>query len=324
MPTPKISVIMSAYNSAQYIGESISSVLNQTFRDFELIIVNDYSTDNTLEVIKTYSVQDYRIVVINNDSNLQQAISRNKAAKIARGEYIAILDSDDISLPHRLEVQYDYSRKHPDIVLIGCGAEIINDSGSVIGRKHPSSDLNKLKFELTTTNPIVHSGVFYKKTTVDSLGGYNNNYLHSEDYKLYSDLINKDHKITNLPNILIKYRHSSSAISRTKSTRKVQLDHAFAISFENITKYIQLPKESAQTFINTVQKINLNLSSVLSSIKIYKKLTAAFVSKEKLNLDQTKDFWNIYNQEKKKLLKEYLKQKFPIIINAIKSIAKTA
>src|SRR3989344_9200868 len=108
---PKISVIMSAYNVEKYIAESIESILNQTFRDFELIIINDASTDKTLDIIKGFMKKDKRLKLINNKKNLYATISRNKALRIAKGVYIAIQDSDDISLPNRLEVQKNYLDK---------------------------------------------------------------------------------------------------------------------------------------------------------------------------------------------------------------------
>ena len=309
---------MSAYNSAKYIGESILSVLNQTLKDWELIVVNDCSTDNTGQIVKSYSYKDNRIKLIDNETNLQPAISRNKALTEAKGEYIAVLDSDDVCMPDRLELQSAYLDKNPEVSLVGCAAEIINDKGEITGRKKPVISFDRLKFELIAKNSIVHSGVLYRKSIMDKVGGYDNNYLHSEDYKLYSDLI-KTSKITNLPNFLIKYRHVPGAISIATPTRKIQWDHALAIGFENISNYIQLPKDKAHELINTLNNKGLGVKSILSSIKTYGNLTRAYVAKEGLDTNQAQQIWNSYNSNKKLLLTRYVKSKIPWVIKAIKS-----
>ena len=308
---------MTAYNSARYIDESISSILNQTFKDWEFVAVNDCSTDNTAQIIKSYSYKDSRVKLINNEINLQPALSRNKALAETRGEYIAILDSDDIAFPKRLELQSIFLNDNPEISLVGCAAEIINDKGEITGRKKTITNFDQLKFKLIAKNPIIHSGVMYRKSALDKVGGYNNNYLHSEDYKLYSDLI-KTSKITNLPDFLIKYRHSPEAISVMAPTRKMQLDHALAIGFENISNYIQLPENKARELINTLNNQSSSIKSILGSIKTYGNLTRAYVAKEDLDTNQARQIWNIYNSDKKLLLARYIKSKFPWLIKTIK------
>lgn len=317
MPNPKISVIMSAYNSAKYIDGAILSVLNQTLKDWELIIVNDCSTDNTLEIIKLYSEKEPRIQVINNELNLQPALSRNRALETAKGDYIAILDSDDIALPKRLEIQSAFLDNNSEFSLVGCAAEIINDNGKITGTKKPSTHFNILKFKLATRNPIVHSGVMCRKSAFDKVSGYNNGYLHSEDYKLYTDLA-KTSKITTLPDTLIQYRYTPGAISVSTDSRKIQWDHALLIGFENISNYIQLPEDKAHELINTLNNVNLSAKSILSSIKTYGNLTKAYIIKEDLDTNQARQIWNIYNSDKKLLLVRYLKSKFPKLVRMFK------
>ncbi len=300
---------MPAYNSERYITESVLSVLGQTLRDLELIIVNDASTDKTAEIIDEYARLDSRVKAIHNKTNLQPAISRNKALAEAKGEYIAVLDSDDICLPDRLKVQSIFLDKNPEISLVGCGAQIINSKGEVTGRKQPTSTMYKLKFELLTKNPIIHSSVMYRKSAMNEVGGYDKNYLHSEDYKLYSVLIKKQ-GVTNLQDILIKYRHVPTAISIAAPTRKIQLEHAFKISYENIQNYLALSENSARIFVDTLYRRELRPGSILRTIKTYKELLAAYISKEKLNKEQATELKNFYRTEIKKTVKSYFKQKF--------------
>ena len=115
MKFPKISVIMAVYNSEKFLNESINSILNQTFKDFEFIIINDCSTDNSLKIIKEFIKKDNRIKLINNERNLGAAGTRNEGLKIAKGKYIAILDSDDISYTQRFVIQYNYLEDNPHI-----------------------------------------------------------------------------------------------------------------------------------------------------------------------------------------------------------------
>src|SRR3989344_730686 len=105
---PKISVIMPAYNASRFIGEAVESVLNQTFKDFELIIIDDCSSDDTPEIIKKYMAQDQRIVYRRNEKHIDQLMGRNMAFGYARGDYVAMLDADDVAFPRRLEMQYDF------------------------------------------------------------------------------------------------------------------------------------------------------------------------------------------------------------------------
>src|SRR3989344_5781814 len=121
----KISVLMPAYNARKYIGEAIESILNQTFKDFEFIIINDCSTDKTKKIIEEYANKDARIKLINNATNLGLTKSLNIGLKEARGEYVARLDADDVALPERLEKQYEFMEKNKETTLVGAWAEII-------------------------------------------------------------------------------------------------------------------------------------------------------------------------------------------------------
>lgn len=313
-----ISVIMTVYNSTAYLPEAIVSLLGQTFTDFELIIVNDGSTDNSLGIIEKFVSQDSRIRLINNEINLKPALARNQALAIARGEYIAVLDSDDIALPHRLALQKKYLDTHPETVLVGCAAEIIDTAGKILGYRKPAIDYLRLKFELMLKNPIIHSGVMFRKAAPLELGGYNNRYLHSEDYKLYSELV-KTSQITNLPDILIKYRYSPAAISIMADSRQIQLEHALEISYENINRYLNLSKEQARLFIDTIQKRNLAPTAIFAALRIYKNLIKAFSLQEKLDANQGDKLWDIYRADKKLILSNYFKNRFPKLAKIYKN-----
>ena len=183
MDKPKISVIMAAYNAVNYIEKSIISILEQTFKEWELIIINDCSTDHTPEIVEKYIRLDPRIILLGNEVNINQALSRNRGISKARGKYIAIQDDDDIAFPDRLKIQYDFLENNPAVALVASAAEIINEDEKIIGYKRSPENLDELRFRIILKNPFVHSSVMYRKELMEKVGGYNNKYFNAEDYK---------------------------------------------------------------------------------------------------------------------------------------------
>lgn len=198
---PKISVIMSVYNGERYLREAIESILNQTFTDFEFIIVNDGSTDSSLEIIQSYD--DERIKIINNEKNIGLTKSLNKALKVARGEYIARQDADDISLPNRFEEQIKYLERHPEVALLGTNIYKIDENGKIIG-KYIVLAKPSIK-DLFNGNQFNHGSVMFKKEVIDELGGYNELFKYAQDYELWLRIA-KHYNIRNVTQILYKLR----------------------------------------------------------------------------------------------------------------------
>jgi len=157
-----VSVIMGVYNSEKYITKSIESIINQNFESLELIIINDGSTDDSVKIINSYKKCDKRIVFISNKKNEGPAIARNKGLKVARGKYIAILDSDDIALSNRLKIQKEFLDRKPEIFLVGSAAIIINDSGKIIKSSNPIVGANNVKKELKKKNCIYHPSIMFR------------------------------------------------------------------------------------------------------------------------------------------------------------------
>ena len=132
MKTPKVTVLMSVYNGKKYLHESVGSILNQTFKDFEFVIINDGSTDGTEKILEEYSRIDKRIVLIHNKENLGLTKSLNKGIKVARGEYIARMDMDDISASDRLKKEVEFLDHHQDYAVIGTFVKIMNKDSNLI------------------------------------------------------------------------------------------------------------------------------------------------------------------------------------------------
>jgi glycosyltransferase involved in cell wall biosynthesis len=202
-PTPAITVLMPAYNAAPHIAEAINSILHQTFVDFELLIVNDGSTDGTEGIVRSY--EDSRIVLINR-ANGGVAAALNTGLKVARGIYIARFDADDVCYPNRLTDQYNFMQAHPQYHIVGSGADYMDHSGNMIFTNIPF-DLTKKRSHaaLLRTCPFIHSSVIYRRKSILEFGGYNENAHTFEDHLLWLQVFKK-YRGFNLPQSLMKVR----------------------------------------------------------------------------------------------------------------------
>lgn len=224
---PKVSVIMPAYNAEKYIGEAIESILAQTYRDFELIIVNDGSTDRTEEIILNYS--DSRIVYLKNETNLKISDTLNRGIDIAQGEYIARMDSDDISLPERFERQVAYMDQNPKCVVCGTAA-ILFGEGMEEQMAVPSDDPRYVKGQMIFHCPIIHPSVFIRKSTLQQNQiHYDNEFNGSEDFELWWRLARYG-EVTSLREKLIRYRIHPNQITRVKDYKKNYVHQKFLIN----------------------------------------------------------------------------------------------
>jgi len=216
MRKPKITVFMAAYNQAPYIQQSITSILNQSFSDFELIIINDGSTDHTPAVVE--KIKDHRITLIHNDGNRGLVYTRNRLLEFAKGDYIAILDADDIAYPDRLALQYNYLLANQEVALCGGHANIINEQGQKTGERLIVPTNNTVDLFMLFGNPFVNSTTMFKTSVFHALRGYQN-YTISEDFDLFVRISEK-YKVANLDETLVDYRiHSNNTSTLNLSTR---------------------------------------------------------------------------------------------------------
>ncbi len=208
---PKISVIMPVYNGEKFLKEAIESILNQTFTDFEFIIINDGSKDNSLNIIKEYAEKDNRIKIID-QKNVGIIKALNNAIKIAKGKYIARMDADDISLAERFEKQINILEKE-NAVLCGTFAIAINESGQEIKKmNYIKKSWQENKLYLIRGNPFIHPSVMFEKEKIINAGMYKN-YKNIEDYELWTRIVPK-YKSINLQEYLFKYRVHDNQITK--------------------------------------------------------------------------------------------------------------
>lgn len=223
MQNPLISVLMPVYNAEKYLEESVQSVLNQTFKDFEFIMINDGSKDSSLKILKKYRKKDKRIIIIDNKKNLGLHISLNKGLNIARGKYIARMDADDVSLPKRFEIEFNHIEKNKDIFLVGGSAIVIDEGGEKMGSLLKGDNPYRIKKKIMKSNPFVHPSIMFRNTGEFF---YRDKFVCSEDYDLYLRMLSKGRKLENIKDFLIKYRISKDSFVSTKPHQRFYFDKA--------------------------------------------------------------------------------------------------
>lgn len=219
--SPSISVLLSVYNSEKYVAIAIESILNQTFADFELIIVDDRSTDSSWEIVQKYAKQDKRIVALRNDVNLGGCRTLIKGLEYCTGKYYARLDNDDWSYPDRLEKQFSFLEAHPDVGIVGGTMEIINESGQVTGKRKYNLFDSEIRKNIFRYSPFSHPLVMIRKSILDKVGGYNPEYAPADDYEMYFR-IGKESKFANLEDVILQYRMTPGSITFNR-TKKMEL-----------------------------------------------------------------------------------------------------
>lgn len=221
MTRPLVTVLLPVHNGEHYLAEAVESVLSQTFKNYELLVVNDASTDASRDILARY--QDSRIRIIDNHRVCGIAESLNKGLRAARGTYAARMDADDVSLPERLQAQVAYFRDNPHVDLLGTWAEAIDVKGNRLRLLRPPFRQAELNWHMLFGNPIVHSSVMFSTKRILDWGGYRCEAA-AEDYDLWSRVL-RHGSLAVLPAILVKWREHSEGFN----TRHFQQRTASAI-----------------------------------------------------------------------------------------------
>jgi glycosyltransferase involved in cell wall biosynthesis len=216
--TPLVSVVMPAYNAEKYISEAIESILNQTFKDFEFIIINDGSTDSTPNIIDKYARLDKRIIVLNNEKNLNIAESRNRGVEIAKGKYIATMDSDDRALPDRLKNQLEFLESNKDVAISIGNINIMDGKGVFqYTRKYPVTNKD-IRSKVYRFNPFPNPTIMCRREVYEKNGKYNNAYVPIDDFDFWLRA-GTQFKFGNCGKIVLNYR----VVEGSASHRKLRL-----------------------------------------------------------------------------------------------------
>ncbi|MFQ5454935.1 MAG: glycosyltransferase family 2 protein [Nitrospirota bacterium] len=232
--SPMVSLIMGVYNGDKYLKESIGSILNQSFRDFEFIIINDGSTDKTGEILEGYN--DERLTIIKQEENKGLTFSLNIAIDYMRGRYIARMDADDISLPERLEKQVQFLEDYSEYGLVGVTDEVIDKNGKTIGIEPRLLEDKEIKKGLILGNQFCHGSVMFRREIIEKIGKYDYSLRYSQDYEFWLR-VSRIYKIANLPDILYRRRETQGNI--TSLFGKKQRDYANMIRDFNLKEIIR-------------------------------------------------------------------------------------
>lgn len=272
---------MPVLNGEKYLKEAIESILHQTFSDFEFIIINDGSTDSTEAIIKSFS--DPRIVYIKNEANLGLSKSFNIGIAAARGEYIARMDADDMSISERFEKQLSYLEVHPDISVLGTAVILMNERGLSLKKASKYTSHVEIKWQSLFSTPLFHPTVMARAKILKD-NRYDESFYNSEDYELWSRLLfTTSTRFANLTEPLLYYR-----VFPTSFTQKLK-DEKRIVSAENsirnIERYITLNEPEKEVLIELRQEKPLTASDLKMVWNLYMRAVGAFCRTEQPRLN---------------------------------------
>lgn len=284
--TPKVTVLLPVYNGGDYLKRAIASILGQSYKDFELLIINDASADLSEEAILSFV--DPRLRYVKNESNLNLLASLNKGLGLARGEFVARMDQDDISLPLRLEKQVAFLDNNPSVGVVGTAFQLIGQNGEKGQTVFPPTDHFALRWILCFANPLAHPSVMFRKDIITKVGGYTSSDLvsrgtyPSEDYDLWRRTA-KATRLANLPAMLVYLRKHQT--NYTSLHFRQHLEDACNISRIAIVDILR-----EEVPISTVEamwyKNYRQVDEVLGVFELIKKLCISYCKDSSLTLEQ--------------------------------------
>ncbi|MDI6758764.1 MAG: glycosyltransferase [Candidatus Omnitrophota bacterium] len=284
-----ISVLMTVYNGRQYLAQAVDSVLAQSYSDFEFLIVDDASADESLKIIKAY--QDPRIRIIENSFNQGQTVSLNIGLSKAQGEYIARIDADDIAFPHWLKSQVDFLKNNGKIDVLSVGLLTFDTKG--LGKAYFSPSCREdILLKAIIKSPINHGGVLMKKNAILNVGGYNSNYKIAADYGVWVSLLRQNALIKSNPDIVMAIRrHNESESEKNKLTLALMEIAEISRQHGQFLTGMDLTKEDGLLMCRAhYDEAGLNREDFLKAIEIHKNVYACL--RQDLNLNKARvKFW---------------------------------
>ena len=247
---PLVSVLMPCYNAEAFLVEALDSVLNQTYRNLEVVLLDDGSKDQTKHIILEYAKRDPRIKPVFNESNLGLIRTLNKGLDFSSGDYIARMDADDVSLPDRIETLVNVLEADKSLDLASAGCYSLSESGRKMARVYPKACTPKgLKFVCFFSTPVLHPCVLFRKSLMID-DRFDEEYLHSEDYEIFSRLLLKGKRFVNIDEPLYMLRKNFQSVSH--KFESIQISTHNRISFRNIHDYF------ARQYDYFVQRVMIN------------------------------------------------------------------
>ena len=264
------SVVLPVYNAEKYLDEAVQSVLNQTFRDFEVIIIDDASKDSSWPIIQKYAASDSRIRAYKNEKNLKLSLTLNKGIGLASGKYIIRVDADDISLPDRFQKQIDYMEQNLQVGVSGGAMKMINGEGEPIGERKYSLTDKDLRKRIFMFSPFSHPTLIIRKAILEKSGLFDHSFNPAEDYELYFRL-GLYSKFGNLPDYIIKYRVLSNSMTGSR-LKDMELK-----TIEVRKKYYKEYKAGVlDKLYNNLHRLSVGLIPSTFKINLFTKLRSLF------------------------------------------------
>lgn len=273
MTIPKVSILMSVYNNVLYLEKAVQSILNQTFSDFELMIVDDGSTDKSATIIQNQT--DGRIRFFQNEENIGLAKSLNRLLESAQGDYIARMDADDISLPHRLETQVKFLDQHPTVGVLGSRMQVISASDEQLFNYDVPLAHSLIVWNLFFGWTFAHPTVMMRTPLLRELEGYNTDIIAAQDVELWSRLVGRT-QFANLPEKLMQYRTHELATSIQKieqqrqvlreTTRKLLVQLGLAADDTVIDLYLKLRNSKNKFATSEIELLEVQMKNLLHAL----------------------------------------------------------
>ncbi|PKV62785.1 glycosyltransferase family 2 protein [Pontibacter ramchanderi] len=275
---PLVTVLMPVYNSEKYLATAINSILNQTLHDFEFLIIDDGSTDKSIEIVKQYD--DSRIRFYENTDNLGITNTLNRGIELASTQYIARMDADDISYPERLKLQFEYLKENPACALVSSHVEVISENSLLVHEERYNAKY--FYYNLIFFSGICHPSVMYRKHAVQNVKGYTAAY--AEDFELFWQLSRK-YEMHNINQVLLKYRLSEQSLHQ--KTKKLEYEQAHLEQMmRNIRYYTSndytIPTSYLECYRNNYTPLlnDFTLSNLISCIEELDFITRCVIKKE--------------------------------------------
>jgi glycosyltransferase involved in cell wall biosynthesis len=297
MSTVKVSVVIPCYNATRYLKAAVDSILNQTYTNLEILLIDDGSTDDTLVMIREIAQRDQRVLTVVNPQNLGLIRTLNKGMEIASGEFIARMDADDISYPNRIERMLQEFNDHPEIEMMSAGQDFIDTEGRTVKSLMPMASLHcSLKFNCFFNTPFMH-GCVMARNYVFKQNLYDIGYLHTEDFEMFSRLAFQGIHISNINEILYKYRLNPEGISY--QNEQIQREKHVEISKRNLQDYFgeQLKDHELRIIANRIN-FSVRADELKKGIRKFGNYYSEFLKREHPNTDELKEIRNLYDLQR--------------------------
>jgi glycosyltransferase involved in cell wall biosynthesis len=296
---PLVSILFPCYNAAEYLAHSLESLIDQEYRNIEIICINDGSTDNTLEILKRYQLKDPRIVIVDNPQNLGLIGSLNTSFAHIKGEYFARMDADDFSPPDRIARQVDFILKNNQYDIISSAYNYFRENGSLLEYVAPVGTLqHSLKFISLFSTPLAHGSVLGKTSLIKSgIYYYDKNFKHAEDFELFSRLLWQNVPVTNMKQSLYLARLNKGSVSAVYNNAQIRTNQN--IIWRNLREYLGIKENISDVNLKVLSaRVDTEVSirelkeghALLDKFYAIAKTRITFTKQEKLEI---RDYLNL-------------------------------